>query len=472
MASSCINSNIVKKVTVEGGKVPEEHGFDWFKEKWVGNCGPLKSESMDNLELVQKWFSTRGLRTKAVEVSLREDKNTVVSPEFVSLPLEKSSDLNLLARLLTKSLLLQNKVGVEGVAGEISTDLILADVFGTEFVSKEWKSEGTGLFGEFSNVSRDCEKNFVPEDQKTRACSTENLKIKDGISNWALRWIAVRVFDDVRNDHTLGTSVEISKKLFGVIKGISEDKTINLPITSLDELEVRTKNIFSRVDASMECYNKWAQDFEKINVLIAGSAQDIRLATPLPKNTLILSFESGFQLINGDHLDLPEGDVFRRTHRVAFVGCESPTVADILEYSGSDLRLLFIETCESQKLRLDLFDRYGSAGVQHLNPNVRFLQFHKPSIKLAMDWGLKSTSTFEFTRTESATPEKLRRLFGWNNSDSMSLISAAIPIVEIFNSQKGEVPSLKGWIQSDQNEVRDTSQLDPQEDAEQTRKIF
>lgn len=474
MASSCINSNIVKKVTVEGGKIPEEHGFEWFKEKWVGSCGPLKSESMDGLELVQKWFSTRGLQTKPIEVVLREDKNTVVTSDLVSLPLEKSAELNLISRLLTKSLLLQNKVNVEGISGEISVDLILADVFGSEFVSQEWKTDGTGLFGEFSNLQRDCDKKFVPEDKRIAVCGNEKANpVSDQISNWAQRWIAIQVFNDVRADHAVGTSVETSKKLFEVIKGISEDQSINLPIANLDQLAVRTKNIFSRVDSSLDCFRKWSRDYEKFNVLIAGNAKNIRLALPLPKSTIILGFESGFQLINGDHIDLPEGDVFQRTHRVAFVGCESPTVADILQYSGSDLRLLFIQTCEKdQKLKLDLFDKYGAAGVQHLNPNVRFLQFHKPSIKLAMDWGLRSNTTFEFTRTQNATPEKLRRLFGWNSSDSMQLVSAPIPIVEIFNSQKGEIPSLKGLIQSDQNEVRDTSQLDPVEDQEQTRKIF
>ena len=472
-ATSCINSTIVKKVTVEGSGGPEQRGFDWFKEKWVGNCGPLKSNSMDNFERIQSWFSSRELKTDAVEIIYRDDKNFVVAPEVISLPLANSGDLNVISRLLTKALFLQNKIPVEGVAGEIATDLVLSDLFGNEFVRKLWKIEGTDLFGEFSNLKGDCEKGFVPREKDLVLCGSQ-MMASTMLSKWALRWLAALEFDENRRRSEIQKSVEVSKTLFETIKAISEDKSIDEPILGLNDLEKRAKNLISKLGSTSENYHGWAKNSAKVQILIAETYQGIHLEPPLPKNTLILSFESGFHFLNGDLVELPEGEVFQRARRVAFVGCESPTVADVLQYSGIDARLLYIQSCKGQKLKLELFEKFGASGVQYQNPNVRFLQFHKPSTKIALDWGLKSTSSFGFTRIEASTPERFRRLFGWKNADSMKAITAPIPIVEIFNSRKGEIPSLRGWIQSGQNEARDTSRLDREEEdsEEQTKKIF
>jgi len=446
----CINSTTVRNVTVENQAPTAARNFQWLKERFTGSCGPLKREQLDRFEAIFSWFKSRGLIAQPIEIFLNQGRGYYVSKAFYSLPLLQSENTNLLSRLMIKSLLLQNRVFGEGVGTEIATDLVFTDLFGDTPLFQDWKLNGLGLFGEFSTLDGDCNKNLVPVEKQASVCTNKAFVEAFGrMSPWAMRWAALEAFRFIRRNHSVKVRLDISKILFNIGDTFARDLQLNESLASLKDLNKKISLIFSRLDFSLECYKDWQIEHQQLQVLVSPNSEDIRLAPPMPQNTLILGFNSGFQLVTGEFLQLDETEVFKRVKRMAYISCKSPTVAEILQYSGFDRRLLFIESCdESQPLRLGLFEKFGASGIEHQNPKTRFVQFHQPSVKLAMDWGLRPSHTFGFDSSPESTPEKLRRLFGWNRPNrSMTRLEAPIPIVELFNAKKNESLVLRGLVQ-------------------------
>jgi hypothetical protein len=438
-APSCINSSVVQRVTVEGGKPERKEGFEKLKERWLGSCGPLSKDTFDQMSLVQGWFKSRGLRTSAVEVSYNRDGSFEVSPQRISLPLQLSGDSFLTARLFTKSLLAQNKAGGAGIGFEVAADLVMADVFGAARVLSRWKLDGLGLSGEFVTLARDCEKNLVPPEKKSALCSSENLGRHAGeISPWALRWTGIEAMTAFSDIH-LDARVHFSRELARVAGALASDGDLDEAPKNLSQLDGQIKKVFWHLDSSLDSYRSWMDGHGVLQVVLSERSADARLASPLPSGTLILGFDSGFHLVTGEKVDLSEAEVFGRAKRSAFMGCRGPTVSEILQYAGADKRLLFIENCRGEKpIDLRLYAKYGASGVEDLNPHARFLQFHQPSVKLALEWGLSPRASFGFTRDNGSTPEKFRRLFGWNMGAPRARLSAPIPVVELFNARRDE----------------------------------
>ncbi len=439
---TCINSTIVQSVQVEG-ESNEPSGVAWLKEKWMGKCGPFTANELDQVQTLHNWFKSRSLSAAPVKVILDRNGGVYASESYVVMPLDKLGAEGALPRLLAKSLLKQNGHKLNGVGGEISVDLVLADAFGEGYVTKEWQLDGRGLYGEFTSLDRDCDRKLVPMDIEKVVCVADEYKKQAGrISPWAYRWLALETFKYLRNNHGILLSVQTSRNFLELTKVLDSDASLSQPISALSTLDQQVKKIFSLVDPGLDCYPLWQKEFQQMQVVIATEAQNIRLAEPLPKHTLLLGFDSGFRLVGGGALSLDESEVFSRTSRVAFVGCNAPTVSEILQYAGQNKRLLYIENCVGEApVKLSLFEKYGATGIEEENPSLRFVQFHQPSVRLAMDWGLMQKSSFRFSKSNQDTPERLRRLFGWNKKLSRR-VSAPLPIVDIFNARKDETLTL------------------------------